>query len=100
MGEEIIPFSLGSNKFILSKAIELPSGTIKNLPDFSKYYDDNVLEIIFKFKVGDTISNYTDLSFVPGFLIITGSSFENMLERALRIEKEIQKDCIIEKGSY
>ena len=79
----------------MSKVIELPSGTIEQLPDFQKFYEEDVVDIIFHFPVGAFLKPYTIAAEIPGFLIVSGASEREMEKKMCDLETCIKAEIVV-----
>lgn len=94
MNEGNIDLTPKANKCVVTRILDLSEGTIKELPDFDKYMDDEVEEIFFEKKVGDKIEKYISDTQRCGLIILKGDDIEELKNKANNIRNEIDKDIV------
>lgn len=94
MNEGNIDLTPKANKCVVTRILDLSEGTIKELPDFDKYIDDEVEEIFFEKKVGDKIEKYISDAQRCGLIILKGDDIEELKNKANNIRNEIDKDIV------
>ncbi|MBQ9657789.1 MAG: ATP-grasp domain-containing protein [Clostridia bacterium] len=97
MNDDTINLEARDNKCIVTRILDLDEGTIKELPDFSKYLDNEVVEIFFEKSVGDKIEKYVSDAQRCGLIILKGDDVEKLKEKSIQIRNQINDDIIREK---
>lgn len=83
-------------KAVVTRILALDEGIIKELPDFSKYLDDEVAEIFFEKSVGDKIEKYISDAQRCGLIILHGDDVEHLKNKAIEIRNKINEDIKLE----
>ena len=83
-------------KSVVTRILDLDEGVIKELPDFSKYLDDEVAEIFFEKSVGDKIEKYVSDAQRCGLIILYGEDVEKLKTKAINIRNQINQDIVRE----
>lgn len=94
MNDEDIELKSKDCKCVVTRILDLSAGTIKKLPDFHKYMDDEVEEIFFEKKVGDEIEDYISDAQRCGLIILKGDDIEELKNKANDIRNKIDEDII------
>ena len=94
MGDNNIELEPKFNKCVVTRILDLDEGTIKKLPDFSKYYDNEVVEIYFEKAVGDKIEKYISDAQRCGFLVVQGEDIEKIKKKAVEIRNRINEEIV------
>ena len=94
MGDNNIELEPKFNKCVVTRILDLDEGTIKELPDFSKYYDNEVVEIYFEKAVGDKIEKYISDAQRCGFLVVQGEDIEKIKKKAVDIRNRINEEIV------
>ena len=94
MGDNNIELEPKFNKCVVTRILDLDEGTIKELPDFSKYYDNEVVEIYFEKAVGDKIEKYISDAQRCGFLVVQGDNIEKIKKKAVEIRNRINEEIV------
>ena len=94
MGDNNIELEPKFNKCVVTRILDLDEGTIKKLPDFSKYYDNEVVEIYFEKAVGDKIEKYISDAQRCGFLVVQGEDIEKIKKKAVDIRNRINEEIV------
>lgn len=81
-------------KSVVTRILDLDEGIIKKLPDFSKYVDEDVIEISFEKSVGDKIEKYISDAQRCGLIILCGEDVEKIKNKANKIRKQINEDIL------
>ena len=81
-------------KSVVTRILDLDEGIIKELPDFSKYIDDEVAEIFFEKSVGDKIEKYISDAQRCGLIILYGEDVEKLKNKAISIRNQINQDIV------
>lgn len=92
MSEKDIDLEPKFNKCVVSRLLDLDEGIIEELPDFEKYMDDDVIEILFEKSVGDKIEEYKCNGNRCGFFVIQGDDIEKTKQKAIDLKDRINKD--------
>ena len=82
------------HKCVSTRILNLDEGVIKELPDFSKLYDENVVEICFEKKVGDTIEKYVSDAQRCGFIVVKGEDIAATKQKALMLRNKINESIL------
>lgn len=96
MGEKDIDLEPKFDRCIATRILDLDEGIIKELPDFKKYMDDNVIEICFEKSVGDKIEKYISDAQRCGLIIVKGTDIEKTKKKALEVRNRINRDIVRE----
>ena len=91
MNDDTIDLEPKFHHFVATRQLDLKPGKILELPEFSKLYNSNVVDICFEKKVGDTINEYTCNAERSGFIIVTGDSIKNAKQNALELRNKINE---------
>lgn len=91
MGDDSVDLEPKFHHFVATRQLDLKPGKIAQLPDFSRLYDDNVVDICFEKKVGDIIEPYTCNADRSGFIVVTGKNINDAKQRALELRDKIDK---------
>ena len=92
MNDKNINLKPATNKCVVTRILNLDEGIIKKLPDFSKYIDNEVAEIIFEKREGDRIEKYVSDAQRCGLIILVGEDTEHLQKKAESIRMSINKD--------
>ena len=96
MGDDSIDLTPKFEKCVVTRMLDLDEGIIKELPDFSKYMDDEVKEIFFEKSIGDKIEKYISDAQRCGLVILQGDNFVALKQKANDIRERINRDIIRE----
>ena len=94
MNDDSIELTPKFNKSVVTRILDLDEGIIKKLPDFSKYIDEDVVEISFEKSVGDKIEKYISDAQRCGLIILCGEDVEKIKNKADKIRKQINEDIL------
>lgn len=92
MNEDDIDIKPKFEKCVVTRLLDLDPGKIKELPDFNKYIDDEVVEVCFEKSVGDNIEKYINDGNRSGFIIVKGENLEKIKQKAIDIRNRINED--------
>lgn len=91
MGEKNIDLQPKFSNFIATRQLNLTPGVIKELPDFSKLYDDFTIDICFEKNIGDQIKEYTCNADRAGFIVVKGNDIQDANQRAENLKNTIDR---------
>ena len=95
MNDETIDLEPKFKQFIATRQLDLTPGKIAKVPDFSKLYDENIIDICFEKKIGDIIKEYTANAYRAGYVVVKGNNIQDAKKRALHLRNCI--DNLIER---
>ena len=87
-----VNFTKTQSNTVSTKVLALTPGRVKKLPDFRKYYDDNIEYIVCNLKEGDTINQYHNNLDGCGYIVTMGSDKESLIKTASVLKNRIDKD--------
>ena len=96
MQDDSIDLEHKHDKSVVTRILNMDEGTIKELPDFDKYKDEEVAYISFEKKVGDTIEKYISDAQRCGFMVVYGNILDDVYKKANNIKSQINNDIIRE----
>lgn len=94
MKDDTIDITPKYNKCVATRILNLDEGIIKGLPDFSEFFDDDVIEICFEKKVGDMIEKYISDAQRCGFVVVKGDDITATKQKALMLRNKINESII------
>jgi len=91
MNDSSIDLEPKFKQFIATRQLDLKPGKIVKVPDFSKLYEENIIDICFEKKQGDIINKYTANADRSGYVVVKGKDIQDAKNRALEL-----RNCIDE----
>lgn len=95
MNDESIDLQPKFIQFIATRQLDLKPGKIVNIPDVSKLYGENIIEICLEKKPGDIIREYKANADRSGYVVVKGENINDAKMRALELRNYI--DDLIER---
>lgn len=93
---EEVDFDKKENKCVSTRILSLTPGKVKSLPDFSKYYDNEIKYIVCNLKKGDLINEYHNNLDGCGYVVACSSRNNNLKYKVIDIKNKIDKSIIRE----
>ena len=95
MNDESIDLQPKFIQFIATRQLDLKPGKIVDIPDVSKLYGENIIEICLEKKPGDIIREYKANADRSGYVVVKGDNINDAKMRALELRNYI--DDLIER---
>ena len=89
-----IDFEVKKNECVSTRILALTPGIVKKLPDFKKYYDDDIKHIVCNLKEGDMIREYHTNLDGCGYIVSCGNDREYLKDKVRKIKEEIDINII------
>ena len=91
---ENVDFSSTKADSVSTRIFAFTPGVVKELPDFSKYYDDDIKYIVCNLNPGDTIREYHNNLDGCGYVVSCGNNAKGLKEKVINVKNNIDQDII------
>ena len=91
---EDVNFDQKINMSVSTRLLALKPGIVNKLPNFSKYYDDNINYIVCSLKKGDSIREYHNNLDGCGYIVACGNNSRKLKDKVIEIKNKIDKEII------
>ena len=95
VGDEV-DFTKVKNDCVSTKLLALTPGKVKELPDFNKYYDDDIKYVVCNLNIGDSINEYHNNLDGCGYIVAVGNNPKKLREKVSKIKDQIDKEIVRE----
>lgn len=92
-----VDFTVKDNKCVSTKLLALKPGIVKDLPDFNKYYDNDIKYIVCNLEIGSEIREYHNNLDGCGYVVSVGTDREYLKNKVKNVKEKIDDEIIREK---
>lgn len=91
---EEVDFGPKDNECVSTRLLALTPGKVIKLPDFKKYYDDEIKYIVCNLEEGDTIREYHNNLDGCGYVVACGTDPKRIKDKVIEIKNLIDEEII------